>query len=491
METNGHLMKFLLAFSLSIGFAAAQTVLPWNNPALNVGIATSQQLNVDGVFFVANYISNGTHTDYDMARQAADAYAAANPWTGSLLVLKPTANQTCDAVPLPSLGTDGGKWGTTSIFGFGSGLSSIAKRTGCPQSVATFSHPDSPRGQLSRGWYQGFTVDANHIDSAACEIYGMSLTTFFDITCGNAMPGADHELDFGNRDANFVGWMDNVYIYNLRTFDTVGVGKGAILTPVWTGGALAGVTVTNPGTKKYTQQYTRAQIIGPDLATCSSVPTLTPIVSNIASTTFQNLPTVNYGYITDAAVMNPGNCTSTTNLYILIQDGVPVTYGMKFSNMADSHAWNLEAIGSTVYGEAWLRGSDNNSIFGEHPFANQTIQIAEYANGNKHINVFFDSPGAYGAGIYSQNGTFQNPTFSWDGGSYPGSSGYYFGVDQSIYKNWMISNSQCSSSTSNFVSITTTLGPLATTLPPPSGIKLRDIEACDGTTMLNWPASAK
>lgn len=484
-------MKYILLLTLSLGVAVAQTVLPWNNSSLSLSAVTGQQ-NVPGVFFVANYTASGNHTDYDMARQVADAYAAANPWTGSLLVLKPTDNQTCDAVPLPSLGTSGGMWGTTSIYGFGSGLSKISKRTGCGSAAATLSHRDSPSGQLSRGWYQGFTVDANHIDSAACEMYGMSGTTFFDIQCANAAPGADHELEFGNRDANGVGWMDNIYIYNLKTYDSVGVGKGAILTPVWNGGVLSGVTVVNQGTKKYTQQYTRTQLIGPDVATCSSIPTIAPIVSNTGSTQFGNLPTTIYGFVTGAKIINPGKCTSTAKIYILIQDGVPVTYGMKFSNMADSHAWNLEAVGTTTYGEAWLRGSDNNSAFGEHPFTNQTIQIAEYANGNKHINAFFDSPGQYGVGIFSQNGTFQNPVFSWDSTTaYVGSSGYYFGVDAGIYKNWMISNSQCTNSAAGFVSVTTLSGTLAETLAPPTGIKLRDIEACDGSNLLNWPSTLK
>jgi hypothetical protein len=53
-----------------------------------------------GIFYVTDYSASGTHTDYDMARQAADAYAGTNLWTGSVLVLKPTANITRDAVPL-------------------------------------------------------------------------------------------------------------------------------------------------------------------------------------------------------------------------------------------------------------------------------------------------------------------------------------------------------------------------------------------------------
>lgn len=465
-------MKLIFALILSVGLAAAQGVIPWNHALSAPGIAMQQ---MDGVFYVAAYSTSGTHTDYDMARQAADAYAAAHPWTGSVLILKPTYNQTCDAVPLPSLGTSGGKWGTTSIVGMGSNLSSIVKRPGCPASAATFSHQDSPAGQLSSGWYQGFTVNANHIDSAACEVYGMSLTTFLDIACGNAIAGADHELDFGNRDANFLGWMDNIYIYNLRTFDTVGVGKGAVLTPVWTLGQLAGVTVTNAGTKAYSK-YVRAQLIGPDLSTCSTIPTLTPTLGSNS-------------YINGATITNAGSCTSTARLYVLIQDGTPVTYGLKFSNMADSHVWNLESVGSYAYGEAWLRGSNNNAIYGEHPYTNQTIQIADYGNGNRHLGPFFDSPGAYGAYIYGQNGTIENAVFSWDSTSYVGASGYMFGNDPRVYQSWMIHNSQCTNSTSNFVTITTMQGVLPTTLPPPTGIKLRDVEACDGSNMLNWPSS--
>jgi hypothetical protein len=107
-------------------------------PLLIVSFATEAPLlgstpPQPGVFYVTTYSASGTHTDYDMARQAADAYATANPWTGSILVLKPTANVTCDAVPLPSLGL----LSTTSIIGAGSGTSSIVKSAACPASAAT------------------------------------------------------------------------------------------------------------------------------------------------------------------------------------------------------------------------------------------------------------------------------------------------------------------------------------------------------------------
>jgi AAA domain len=102
------LMKVVFALFLSIGIACAQGSLLWV-PATSAPLIANRQ--TPGVFYVSSYYPQGTHTDYDMARQTADAYAAAHPWTGSVLVLNPTTNQTCDAVPLPSLGTDTGKMG--------------------------------------------------------------------------------------------------------------------------------------------------------------------------------------------------------------------------------------------------------------------------------------------------------------------------------------------------------------------------------------------
>jgi hypothetical protein len=431
------------------------------------------QVAQPGVFYVSTYTASGTHTDYDMARQAADAYAVTNPWSGSILVLKPSINETCDAIPLPSLTMTG----TTSIIGYGSATSSIVKAASCPAAAATLRHSDSPNGQLSRGLYQGFTVDANHIDLAACEMYGMSLTTFLDVSCGNAAADSDHELEFGNRDANSVGWMDNIYIYDLKTFDSVIGGAGAILSPVWNGESLSAVQVLNQGTKTYSQ-YARAQLIGPDLYSCSTVPTLT-------------LTRGTNSLVNGAMVTAAGSCQSTKNIHILIQDGTPVGYGMKFSNMADSHVWNLQATGTTTYGEAWLIGSNNNSIYNETPSANQTTQIEDDANGNRHINTVFLNTGGYATGITSQNGTFQNPRFEWNTNSYVAASGYFFGNDPRVFQDWMIKNSQCSnSSSSSFIPITTRAGPILSDSSLPAGIKLRSIEACDGTQQMYWAPSA-
>jgi hypothetical protein len=451
------LKNTLLFLCLLIGFFAEAQLLGSTPPQ-------------PGVFYVATYSSSGTHTDYDMARQAADAYAIANLWTGSVLVLKPTANVTCDAVPLPSLGVSS----TTSIIGAGSGVSSIVKSAECPASAATLRHDDSPNGELSRAWYQGFTVDANHVDLAACEIYGMSLTTFLDVACGNAVASADHELEFGNRDPNSVGWMDNIYIYDLKTFDSVIGGSGAVLTPVWASGALRAVTVSNGGTSPYTAQYARAQLTGADISTCSSVPTLTLKLSSRS-------------YIDGATIANAGMCQSTAHLYILVQDGTPVTYGMKFSNMADSHVWGLRATNSSTYGEGWLNGSANNSIYNEQPNANQLIQITDNANGNRHINPLLTNPGGYAVAIYSQNGTFQNALLTWDNSSYIAASGYFIGNDPRVFQDWMIQNSSCGSvGSNNFISITTRDGTLSANNPLPPGVKPQSIEACDGTNNVGW-----
>ena len=454
-------MKIVTIVTLLFGIASARPIL-------------QAQTNTPGVFYVNSFNASGTHTDYDMARQGADAYAQANPWTGSVLVLKPTVNQTCDAVPLPSLGTSGGRLGTTSIIGYGSKTSSIVKSASCAPSSATLSHADSPAGQLSSGIYQSFTVDSNHIDLAACEMYGMSQTTFIDVACGNAAAGADHELEFGNRDANSVGWMDNIYIYGLTTFDSIVGGKGAVLSPVFTAGALTSVTVLNKGAQKYTATFARAQIVGPDLYTCSSIPTLLPTLDANS-------------FINGAKITSAGNCTSTAHLYVLIQDGTPVTYGMKFSNMADSQVWNLQASSTTTYGEGWLMGSNNNLIYNEHPTSNQLVQITDNGNGNKHINPVFTSPGAYGAAIYSQNGTIQNAVFRWDSSSYVGASGYYLGNDPRVYQDWAIQNSTCGSNTTNFIAVTTVQGPVNGGNPLPPGVKPQNIHLCDGSNTIDWP----
>jgi hypothetical protein len=440
---------------------------------LLIGFFTSSllgsTLSQPGVFDVALYSATGTHSDYDIAREAADAYATANPWTGSILVLKPTINVTCDAVPLPSLGLSS----TTSIIGSGSGSSSIMKSADCPASAATLRHNNSPNGALSRGWYQGFTVDANHVDSAACEMYGMSLTTFLDVACGNAATMADHELEFGNRDPNNFGWMDNIYVYDLKTFDSVTVGSGAVLTPLWASGALSALSVSSRGTNPYSQ-YVRAVLTGPDLSTCSNVPTLT-VTLNPNS------------FVNGATITNAGNCESTAHIYVLIQDGTPVTYGMKFTNMADSHLWDLEASNSATYGEAWLDGSANNSIYNEHPGSNQWIQITDNANGNRHISPVFTNPAGYAAGIYSQNGTFQNALMTWDNSSYVAASGYFVGNDPRVFQDWVIQNSRCgATSSSNFVPVTTRSGPLSSSNALPAGVKLQNIQVCDGTNIVDW-----
>jgi hypothetical protein len=426
-----------------------------------------------GVFYVSTYSASGTHTDYDMARQAADAYAVANHWTGSILVLKPTVNMTCDAVPLPSLGLSP----TTSIIGAGSGVSSVVKSAACPASAATLLHGDSPNGALSSGWYQGFTVDANHVDSAACEFYGMNLTTFIDVACGNATAAADHELEFGNHDANNFGWMDNIYIYNMKTFDSVIGGGGAVLTPVWGLGALRSVAVSNGGTSAYTSLYARAQLTGADISSCSSVPTLTLTVNSSS-------------YIGDAVITNAGSCERTARIYILVQDGTPTMYGMKFTNMADSHVWGLQAANSATYGEGWLTGSNNNSIYNETPGSNQLIQITDNGNGNRHIGPVFSNPGGYAAAIYSQNGTFQNAILTWDNTSYVAASGYFAGNDPRVFQDWTIQDSRCgTTSSSNFISLTTRSGMLSANNPLPAGVKPQNIEACDGTKTVDWPVT--
>jgi hypothetical protein len=217
------------------------------------------------------------------------------------------------------------------------------------------------------------------------------------------------------------------------------------------------------------------------------VPTLTPIVSNLVSTNFPPLPTVNYGFVTGATINDPGSCSNTAQLYIIIQDGVPVMYGMKFTNIIMSRAWNLESTASSYYGEAWLRSSARNSVIGEHTYTNQTIQILEYGTSNNHVNAYFDGPGEYGAAIFGKSGSFSNSIFSWNSASYPLAVGYDLGALPGVYQAWAITNSQCTNSTANFTSIETAQGPLLATGPAPSGVSLNDIERCDGSNSVDWP----
>jgi hypothetical protein len=475
--------RLVFVLSLFARMAVAQGALPWGGQALSAPMLATQP----GValFYVAAYIRVGGHTDYDMARQAADAYLTDNPQTPTYLVLGPALTETCDAVPLPSVSRGDGTSSTVSIIGYGSRVSNIIKEIGCTASSATLRISESTNGPVTNAWFQGFNVSANHIDSAACGFYGLSNSTVMDISCGNAVVGADHEVEFGNLDAESMGRVHNISIFNLKAFDNVGVGRGAILTPEWSGVALAGVIVTSGGLSGYTQQYTRAQVVGPDLSSCSIVPTLMPIVSNLVSAAFPPLPTVNYGFITGAKVTNPGSCSRTAHLYILIQDGVPALYGMKFTNMIESRAWNLESTASSYYGEAWLRSSVKNAVIGEHTYTNQTIQILEYGALNNHVNAYFDSPGEYGAVISGKSGSFSNSIFSWNSATYPVAVGYYLGA--AYYQAWTITNSQCTNSTANFTSIETAQGPLLATAPAPSGVSLRDIERCDGTNVVDWP----
>lgn len=475
----------MLALLIIARMAAAQGTLPWGGQAVSVPkLATEAGV---ALFYVASYNWVGTHTDYDMARQAADAYLAANPQTSTYLVLGPAQTQTCDAVPLPSISLGNGTSATVSIIGYGSNVSNIIKRAGCAPGSATLRVSESANGPIANALFQGFTVSANHIDSAACGFYGMVGGTILDVACGNAAPEADHEVEFGNLDANSVGRAHNLSIMNLKAFDNVGSGGGAILTPVWSAGGLAGVTVTTGGTKMYTQQYIRARVVGPDVSSCTSLPTLAPIVSSLASVTYPSLPTTDYGYVTGATVTNPGSCSETSQLYILIQDGVPVMYGMKFTNLVMSRVWNLESIASSYYAEGWLRSSVRNSITGEHPYAGQTIQILEYGSSNEHVNAYFDGPGEYGAAIYGKSGTFINSVFGWNGATYPATSGYHLGAAPDVYQKWSITNSQCTNSSANFISITTVQGPLQATAPPPLGVSLHDIEDCDGSKSVDWP----
>ena len=479
-------MKYLsIAVLLLSRMAVGQAALPWGQ-ATSIPYLASQ--SGVALFYVANYSLKGVHTDYDLARQDADAYLAAHPTTPTYVVLNPYEAQTCDDVPLPVVHTGTNTAATVSIIGYGSGLSNITKKGGCGSAATTLVLNDlASAGLVHNAWFQGFTVDANHIDGTPCGFYGMSGGTFFDIACGNALPNADHEIEFGNANAPVAGVDTLLTIYNLKAFDNVGVGKGALLTPVWNGSALAGATLVSGGSKQYTGQYARMQIIGPGLSSCSSIPTLTPIVAHTSSAAFANLPTTTYGYITGATVTNPGNCTDTADLYILVQDGVPVTSGMKFSNMTLSHGWNFETTASAKYGEWWISPSGNNTVIGEHIWTNQTIDIAEFAAADKHVNAYFDGPGQFGAAMSGHPGSFMNSIFSWDSTTYLGSAGYTFLGAAAATSGWSIQNSQCTDSIAHFVPITTAQGVLAATATPPAGVILNDIETCDGSLVVDWP----
>lgn len=477
--------RIIFAFTILTRMVAAQGVLPWGEQAVSAPKLATQAGSA--LFYVASYTGVGTHTDYDMARQAADAYLTHNPQMPTYLVLGPAQTQTCDAVPLPSIPLGNGYSTTVAIIGYGSNVSNIIKKIGCAPSTATLRVSESTNGQIIDALFQGFTVSANHVDNAACGFYGMLSGTILDVSCGNAAPGADHELEFGSLDG--MGQVHGLSIMNLKAFDNVGSGKGAILTPIWTGGKLTGLTVSSGGTKMYTQQYIRARVVGLGLSSCTSVPTLAVSVSTLASVTFTPLPTTLYGYVTGATVTNPGNCSETSKLHIMIQDGVPGLYGMKFTNLSDSRIWNLESTASSYYGEGWLRSSGKNTIIGEHTFTNQTIQILEYGALNRHFNAFFDGPGQYGAAIYGKSGSFNNSVFSWDSGAYLASAGYLLGSAPGVYQKWIITNSQCTNSTTNFMSITTAEGALLASDPAPLGVTLNDIENCDGTNSVDWPTT--
>lgn len=444
--------------------------------------------NVNGTFYVAAYQASGTHTQYDMARQAADAYAIANTNTGSLLILLPGLNRTCDAAPLPN---PAGSWATTSIIGYGSAVSIIQKQTNCGTSAATFSHPASITGLLSRGWYQGFEIDAAHIDTAACNTYGYALTTFIDVTCANAQ-GTDHEWEFGSTAANNTGWMDNIYGYNIRVLDNVGGGKGAIVGLTWTGTTLTAGTITNPGTKNYTQSYIKGTLIGPGLASCTTVPTLTIQVSDVSSTTFPNLPPTIYGVPNGVTITNGGNCTNTSQLYVLVQDEYTtgVTSGFKFTNMADSAMYDVEALGTYTNGEFISNITSNNGWINEHPFTNDTYEIVDQGSANKHVNTEFDSPGYYAAVLDGQEGSFVNPSISWDGNAYLGSSGYWARhatTDIHQITGWTIVNSMCTegsdANTNPYFNIVTAANglPISPTNLMPTGLTLNNVQICDGS----------
>lgn len=480
--------RLSLALLFLTGTIHGQSHVPWGQ-ITDIPALAAQSENT--LFYVSSYTSVYTHTavhmDYDLARRDADAFLKAHPHTPTYLVLNPAPTQTCDDVPLPTVARGDGSLATLSIVGYGSGLSYIQKRPGCNPTAATLSFAQATNGAIENATFQGFSIDANHIDASGCEFHGISQSTFFDIACGNARPEADHEMEFGNAAEATEGQDSSLRLYNLKAFDSVGAGKGAVLTPMWQNGSLAGVTLVNEGTKAYSHQFSRVQVVGPGLVTCSIVPTLTPTLSTTNQAVFPVISTVIYGFITGATIVNAGKCGDTTQLYLLIQDGVPVMTGMKFSNMTQSQVWNLEPTGSMNFGEAWMPLSGNNSIIGEHPYTNQTVQIADYASGNRHINTYFDSPGVYGAALYGPTGSFTNAVFSWDGASYSGSSGYLLNDSNGGASEWRIANSQCTDSSTRFVAVTTSHGPLTNGDTPPANNVLEDIEICDGSNAVAWP----
>jgi hypothetical protein len=119
----------------------------------------------------------------------------------------------------------------------------------------------------------------------------------------------------------------------------------------------------------------------------------------------------------------------------------------------------------------------------------QTIQILEYGSSNEHFNAFFDGPGEYGAAIYGKSGSFHDSVFAWNGATYLASSGYYLGASAGSYRKWTITNSQCTNSSANFISITTVEGALLATDPALLGVTLNDIDNCDGSNSVDWPTT--
>jgi hypothetical protein len=191
--------------------------------------------------------------------------------------------------------------------------------------------------------------------------------------------------------------------------------------------------------------------------------------------------------ISGAMVNSAGSCASTTHLYIVVQDGTPVTYGMKFSNMADSHAWQLQALGETTYGIAWMMGSNNNSIANEAPNSGELYGMYDNANGNRHLTPVFKNPAGYAAVIWSQNGTVQSPLLTWGNSTYQAASGYLLGNDRHVYHDWVINDSTCgSTSSANFLPIVTQRGVLSSSNGVPAGARPQNIEACDGTDAIHW-----
>jgi len=476
------MMKFL---ALLLAFAGAAGAQPAHPDSAHPDSARS------GIFHVADYQASGTHTQYDMARQAADAWTVAHAGAGygggagAQLYLLPDTNWTCDSAPLPNVI---GKLGTTSIHGYGAEVSSIVKKSGCPPAQATLFHGPNPN--LQEGRYDGFTVSANHIDAAACDIYGMKLVWFTDVACGDAA-GGDHQWEFGARapGGGNPGWVDNLHAEGISTFDHVGGGKGASLAPVWSNGTLTSVTVTNPGTKKYNATYARARLIGSGVFSCKKIPTLKPTVSTVdahPANYFPNLPAFNYGWVTGATISEPGQCKDTAHIYVLIQDGVPNTYGFKFTNLADSVLSDVEATGAPEYGEYFSNISSANSISGEHPYTNATFQIADAGGGNTHLGAYCDSPGWFCAVLDGPKGQFLGTKIAWDG-IYPGSSGYYFrGADGVKPDGWFITDSICNAGSFAekqpwFALYTNRNGAISAANPKEDGVKFTNANVCDGS----------